>query len=380
MKITRTVTSHGDVRWRLDHQRLGRRSRRYFRSQQEAEAAAQELKVSQDAEGELFASYDITDRIQMVAAFERAREGNYTLQMACDALLAAKRAEEALRVPLTRAISNCLSEKRARNLRHRSLLALESTLNRFAEAHPNRNVGDIHSDDILCWLAAGRSARAGKPWTSRTKNGYLTDLTNFFNWATKRKLISESPTAGVDRFLPTPEEERAKEDAAQILTPAQMQVLMQTAYAKDKGVARLLALNYLGGLRAEREAGLMEERYITETIYVPPRWAKDRQERYFEPHPTLAAWLKATPRCLPLDNIGKREKAIVAAAGLAGKIPRNAGRHSFASYHLALHGKAATIEVLGHDDDQMLFRNYRSVVTKDAAEDYFNVLPQSVGG
>ena len=46
-------------------------------------------------------------------------------------------------------------------------------------------------------------------------------------------------------------------------------------------------------------------------------------------------------------------------------------RHSFASYHLALHESAdKTALEMGHRDTRMLFRHYREIVTKGEAVEY----------
>ena len=57
--------------------------------------------------------------------------------------------------------------------------------------------------------------------------------------------------------------------------------------------------------------------------------------------------------------------------------PHNAGRHSFASYHLAKHedpGKLAM--ALGHPDPSLLFRHYRKLVTAKAAEAFWGIMPK----
>lgn len=55
----------------------------------------------------------------------------------------------------------------------------------------------------------------------------------------------------------------------------------------------------------------------------------------------------------------------------------NAMRHSFGSYHYALHGNPLeTARLLGHKaSDQVLFDHYRALATKAQAEAYFAVQP-----
>ena len=52
-------------------------------------------------------------------------------------------------------------------------------------------------------------------------------------------------------------------------------------------------------------------------------------------------------------------------------------RHSFASYHLAYHASPdKTAHELGHRDTQMLYRHYRQLVTREAAEAFWAIWPQ----
>ena len=55
-------------------------------------------------------------------------------------------------------------------------------------------------------------------------------------------------------------------------------------------------------------------------------------------------------------------------------------RHSFGSYHFALHGNSLeTSRQLGHRaSDQVLFDHYRALATKEQAERYFAIKPEKV--
>jgi integrase len=60
--------------------------------------------------------------------------------------------------------------------------------------------------------------------------------------------------------------------------------------------------------------------------------------------------------------------------------PSNAARHSFASYHLAMHQDAGkTAMALGHPDPRLLFDRYRALVTPKAAETYWAITPTKEG-
>ena len=64
----------------------------------------------------------------------------------------------------------------------------------------------------------------------------------------------------------------------------------------------------------------------------------------------------------------------VALAKAGYDFPRNTLRHSFASYHLALHHDAAKAALeIGHNTTDILFRHYRELVTPEDARDWFMI-------
>ena len=61
------------------------------------------------------------------------------------------------------------------------------------------------------------------------------------------------------------------------------------------------------------------------------------------------------------------------------KLPPNAARHCFASYHIAYKRDAAqTAFLLGHPNGALLYNTYRELVTFEEAEEFWNLLPDSV--
>jgi integrase len=71
----------------------------------------------------------------------------------------------------------------------------------------------------------------------------------------------------------------------------------------------------------------------------------------------------------------KRLDAVRLAAGIK-EWPNDAARHSFATYHLALHQNSAlTSHELGHRNPNTLFKHYRNLATKAEGEAYFAIVP-----
>ena len=74
-----------------------------------------------------------------------------------------------------------------------------------------------------------------------------------------------------------------------------------------------------------------------------------------------------------IRNDGKRNSNRT----LATEWKKNAMRHSFGSYHFALHGDSIlTSNELGHQQgDTVLFSHYRALTTKDQGKAYFRIVP-----
>lgn len=111
--------------------------------------------------------------------------------------------------------------------------------------------------------------------------------------------------------------------------------------------------------------------------------AKKKMPRHLHMPDNLIEWL----RVAALPEKGKiishrkiaaisRDKARLKQVGLAWK--QNILRHSFLSYHLAKHENPGVTAYVGGTSIKMLAAHYVTLVSKRAAEDYFNITPISV--
>jgi len=73
---------------------------------------------------------------------------------------------------------------------------------------------------------------------------------------------------------------------------------------------------------------------------------------------------------------GKVKAALFARAGVVN--PGNILRHSFCSYHVALHMDAGkTALLMQHASQHMLYRHYRGLAKHADAEEYFKMVPDT---
>jgi integrase len=194
-----------------------------------------------------------------------------------------------------------------------------------------------------------------------------------FNFAVRRKLAIENPAA-----------QSAKATVINDVPPAILTVEQATRLlaAADAQIVPYLAVGLFVGLRrAELERlDWAQVNFERGFIEVTAKNAKSRQRRIVTMQPNLSSWLlphrKLSSNVAP--ELGFRElfEAARKAAGIE-PWPRNALRHSFASYHLAHFNNAARTSLeLGHRSSGMLFAHYRELVMPGEAARYWAIVPQ----
>ena len=372
-------TSEGRRRFVLDAKLCGRRRRQYFSTEKEANRAYQALKSEIKAQGALFARYPEATRIEWMAAHELAKSGGFTVMDAVRhyADMSGKEAE-ANAMTVGEAVRAFLREKKT-IIKPRSYRSLSSTLERFAEPRWNAPLASETRAIVMDWLTTGTKA-GGEPWSTRTRNGYLIDVKNFFNWCVFEGHLTVSPAGRIRKFRASDEEMIRKEEAKKILTTDEVSRLMAYLRDEEPDMVPRAALLFFAGLRPEREASniTFDDVLMSEgLVHVRGSSAKDRQSRFITMSDNLVEWLEWSMdngHQLPVGNWDRRWNEARGNLGLTGDDwPHDATRHSFASYHLALHGEDSTRKALGHGNFDMLFQHYRTLVKPADAERYYNI-------
>lgn len=192
-------------------------------------------------------------------------------------------------------------------------------------------------------------------------------------------------------------------DQINILTVDEARRLLNAcAEYGDKGLLGTLVLRLFCGLRSGEVSRLdwSEVHWIDPQPYVhiPASKAKKRRIRHVEIPANALAWLKLcnppaqgrmdmlSPktyskrfgRIARLAKIGKESKD----GKWESEWQNNDTRHSFGSYHYALHGDALkTAALMGHKQgDDVLFAHYRSLVRKEVAQEFFALRPADEAG
>lgn len=248
----------------------------------------------------------------------------------------------------------------------------------FARAFGDNYLHEITESHILDWLDSNE-------WQGLNRKHYLANVSALYNFAIRRQYTSFDPTVRIEK----PEIITSEPD---ILTPKQIESLLKAAVDQESTLVPRLAISFFAGLRPRELDRLQWENVSFENklITVGKDIAKVQgHRRNVEMSKNLIAWLKPCrqesgniwPYGSQTTLVRKRKKICEEAKV---KMPYNAGRHAFASYHLAHHQNAAlTAELMGHSNTNMLRNTYRNIntldgksITKTVAAKFWGILPK----
>ena len=239
----------------------------------------------------------------------------------------------------------------------------------FAAAFENVPLCQISAPEILDWLKGSKTH-------PRAIGPYRAVLHAFFEYARKHGAVATNPVGSI----PRPSSERGE---IQVFTPDEVSALLSTCSHVCPDLVPYFALGIFAGLRPQNELQNLNwpnVNFQDKVIRVTPATAKNRRQRLVDMSDNLTRWL------LPhRENRG----TIFWSRRAYRKVRERAGvtwssdimRHTFGSYHLAQSRNAAETSLqMGHTTTDVLFNHYRSLVTNEQAERFWNIRPQSSGG
>ena len=380
MKIT--FTKHnGYRRWKLDGRIAGQRIRRFYCSEAEARKAGDKLEAEANSARAAFAHCRKVDISKMLLALQLCREENRDIVEVVTKALTQVAPNS---LPLGSVYHRYLKEKRELGVAHSTLKTLSCTLEKFCQPAWNEPISSINRDYILNYLRTGRAPN-GQKWHTRTKIGYLKEVQGFFLWAVKAGFLERDPAATVARPKFTVAELDEMDSRKEILTVPELARLLAHCLTSYPHLLPRLTVQCFAGLRPNREAaGLRNEDIMLKEglVLVRGKHAKDRQRRYVKMSDPLKAWMAYCAKkklTFPCPNWKRDFFALRVDAELSGaNWPKNATRHSFASYHLAACGEAETKTALGHGSYDMLFQHYRTLVKESDGAAFMALTPEKI--
>lgn len=233
-----------------------------------------------------------------------------------------------------------------------------------------------------------------------TFNNYRRHLSIFFGWAVKNSKLPRNPCAQIEERR----KKRSEEQEAEIITPEEFRSLLLVAQGSLAGVSEderwspgLLAgvaLQGFCGIRA-KEMTRLEWKSVDfgeGQVLVSKGQGKTRKGRLIPLPEACRSWLKdftgKTGPVVPseyqkkvsgLRAIMRNPSPITRTAPgfVPSEMPDNCLRHSFATYHLALHKSEALTSRLMGNSPGVLRDNYEALVLRAPrlAPEWFKVKP-----
>ena len=170
-----------------------------------------------------------------------------------------------------------------------------------------------------------------------------------------------------------------------VFTPEDLMRLFVAAQPKHLSYIAMMA--FAGARRAEFERMTRDHISLDDKVaIINAEIAKKGSRRVLELPENLCEWLRVAE--LPekglltsrksIERLSSNKAALKEVGLDASKWEQNVLRHSFCSYHLALHRNAATTSEQAGNSPQMLREHYKSLVTPAAAKEWFDITPAKV--
>jgi len=355
----------GKTGWQVACMVNGQRIRETYPTKGEAETRAAQIRQQVENEGRAAFTLNADIRTEAVRAVEKLAPHKATITEAvdhyCEHVLKHRHAPT-----VTQIVKLLVTEAEGNKRRDRTIKDLRMRLEQFAKNFGDRQLASITREELAAWL---NDPTLG----ARSRINYAVKVSQLYNFAIRNKWAEYNIAASIPR--PT-----AEDAEPEIFTAEQAARLLE--HAAEYDLLPYVAIGLFAGLRSAELLRLdwSAVKLAERSIIIGSNVAKKRSRRVVEINDTLAAWLpifaKRKGMVVELDQrtLYKRLTELATATGLE-KWQDNGLRHSCASYSLASTGDAVRVAYqLGNSAD-MIHRHYKALVTRAAAERFWQLRP-----
>ncbi|MDA0765894.1 MAG: site-specific integrase [Verrucomicrobia bacterium] len=268
---------------------------------------------------------------------------------------------------ITEVVEEYLTSRRARGVTKVYVTRSEEYLNRFT-GQVSGNIGDVTVSDINGFLQAQETLGPV------TKNAFRTCLITMFGFAKRQGYLHPDRKTAAEQS----ESYKVPETEIEIFTGEEMKRLLLASHAR---IAPLVAIGAFAGIRSAEIRRLEWEdiKWDRGHIEIAGRKAKTAARRIVPLTDNLKAWLAPwrdeTGPIITMRNVAGALTNLGPKAGVPGGWRKNALRHSYVSYRVALTGDVARTALEAGNSPEVIFRHYREVVDEQAAKDWFGIMP-----
>lgn len=270
------------------------------------------------------------------------------------------------RKPLQELGDEFLESRRATGLSAKYLVTAGWTLKHFLSTFRDKTLDGLNAGALDRWMESRSTL------SNRSRNTCRVILVAFGNFLKKRGYLpTDRPTAfdGMsiwkDEVVPVT-----------IYTPEEMQMMLAKT---GEMLLPYLAIGAFAGLR-NAEIARLDWRHVhldRGFIECEAGMTKTRRRRLVPISENLWVWLEpiacASGRVAPYRDVATAIDYFATKVGVCWK--RNALRHSYISYRLALVPDTARVALECGNSPNIIFSHYRELVTPDQAREWFEIMP-----
>lgn len=359
----------------------GRRERRNFKSRDEARAFMRDWRMKLEKYG----SATALSQQQMAIAIDAFSMLASNGMSSSDLLLATSQFVESHnnvveRIPMSEAVSRYVASLDSHSNMH--VRILRSVLVSMAERiGKDRAVADVKDDDVTAFMTSCEKEGVAP----KTFNNRLAYVHSFFNWLMKQKLYpAENPVTVAKKRVAYKDPEFISVEDAKALFEA----LDGDTTLPEKTRHLLInfyTLSFFGGIRTSEIFRIKPEDVHPEDnvpfvrISITKGAAKGIRGRTLDLEPNAVAWLTKYPFAGQISEnaftIAKRDAVESVLKDVSNALVHNVGRHSYITYHVALHRDCARTEAYVGTSASMRARHYQGLTTSDRGKSYFGIFP-----
>jgi len=363
-QYTRYVVDHGIID--------GKRVRKTFKSMEDAEASLEKTEILEKRIGRMAGKLSDADLRDAAAAVDVLKR-TVSLEAAARFYIEHNHPDGGM-VTTSEAIESFLQSRKEKNLRAVTIGDYRAKLTPFARDMNGKPLCHITVAIVEDWLRKGK-------YTPGTRAAYLRALGAFFQWAKKRKHMSENPARAIDK----PREDRK---AVTYLPVKDAEKLLRVASESHPAIVPYLAIGMFAGLRPSEihghktEHGPLDWRKIDlarKIITVDAKQTKTRDGRQVEMSDNLIKWL--TPYRRDHGPIHYTRSALANAVKEAAiDFPKDVLRHTCGTYAYATKKHEGEVAIMLGDTIKTVKRHYVNPMV-DAADavTFWTIVPERKG-
>ena len=244
-------------------------------------------------------------------------------------------------------------------------------LRRFAGTFQNTAVSDLGKGHLDVFIGSLDE------FSAKSRNHHRAAIRQFLSWCVRKDYLPVTHRLlEADSLRP----EHANTAEVQLYTPKEFRALLEAA---EGGLQAMIAIGSLAGLRTAEMLRLdwADIWRVPGHIEITSGKAKTRQRRLVEIVPALSEWLNpfrgvTDGKLWTLHEITFQEHFRDLCERVKVKRKPNGLRHSFCSFHFAMHSNEGLTAAQAGNSPAMIHGHYKGLATKAEAEKWFHVTPE----